>query len=623
MSVHAIRAAGRSAAQIFALLLVAACSAEAPTEPGAATISIRLEPAAATTTAGSTVDVTGFATVGGSFAGTVTFAVSGLPAGVSVSVGSVVAPTGGGDTFSVPISVDVGGSVPAGTYSGTVTATGSGVSAETTYSLTVAEPTAGSVTVSGVTDATIQQGSSDSRTVDITRSGGFSGDVTIAIEGVPAGVTAVASPVTTDGPNSTITIEVGGSAATGTSTLTVRATADGLPDATTTFQLTVTAPPSGSNITFDYSECVADDQPLWVAMQDGAGTGAWTRVNGVGDVYTFPVGSSTFGLALVMEVPGQTDVLVSYWGVAELGSGLVDACPPISSKTVNGNASGVVGFTNLSFGSASTPVFFDGPFSLGNVPAGVQDLVGYSAHNSGGSDRMIIDRDLDVADGGSVGTVDFSGGFIPGSATITLDGLSGAESGFMGMDYAHASAGSTCAVSPLYSGLLPSGGAATFEAKSAPALQQAADEYHVVNLTSTLGSRIKFLKEAFATLDDRTVAMPTDVPMPTISDAGGTPYLRLQAAYALDPEFDRLTSFSYSGGTNGVILTAHGSAMSPNVDFTMPDLTAVDGWDNAWGIPASTTGVDYVITATGLSSLEPLCTDGGRQIQSSLTGTYN
>jgi hypothetical protein len=63
--------------------------------------------------------------------------------------------------------------------------------------------------------------------------------------------------------------------------------------------------------------------------------------------------------------------------------------------------------------------------------------------------------------------------------------------------------------------------------------------------------------------------------------------------------------------------------MANDVSLELPDFSAVAGWDDAWTIAASTTGVDYTVTATGLTSRTALCTDGGRQVQAVLTGSYN
>lgn len=600
------------------LLVFAACGGDpVPTEPGPATLSIALTPSTGTVVQGGSLTVSGTATVGGSFTGDVTFTVTGLPAGVTWTVGS---PTTAGSTVTVDITVNVAASVAPGTYAGTITAEGSGVSASTAYSLTVTAAPTGGFTLGSVADASVQQGGSTTRTVDIARTGGFTGDVTITVEGVPSGVTATPAPATTSGASSTITIDVSGSAATGTSTLTVRGTATGRPDATTTFGLTITAPPAIRELAFDYSMCDFTEMPVWVAVQDGP-SGAWTRVTGSADVYGFTVTAATFGIATVVDAPGATDLSVSYFGEAQIEDDLIDVCPPPPSKIVSGTAAGTVGLTSISLGGSGTVLFTSGPFQLAGVPDGEQDLVGFSIASGGTAGRMLIQRDLDIPGGGSVGTVDFAtGGFDAASATITLSGLGAGASGFAGMDYASSSAGSMCAVSSLHSGIA----GASFTALGAPPTERASDEYHVASVTVTDGDHTKVLRESFGALGDRTVVMPADLPMPTMTDAtGGAGYLRLQAEYDLPAEYDGLTFFGYSVDTWNMVLFATGDAFSTDVSLTMPDFSGVDGWDDMWAIPAASTGVGYAVSATGITDLAGLCVDGGRTVTSARTGMYN
>jgi hypothetical protein len=68
--------------------------------------------------------------------------------------------------------------------------------------------------------------------------GGFTGNVTLSVSGLPSGVTGAFSPNPTTS-TSTLTLTASGSAATGTSTITVTGVSGSLTH-TTTFQLTVT-----------------------------------------------------------------------------------------------------------------------------------------------------------------------------------------------------------------------------------------------------------------------------------------------------------------------------------------------------------------------------------------------
>ncbi|MGQ0764822.1 MAG: COG1470 family protein, partial [Gemmatimonadota bacterium] len=95
---------------------------------------------------------------------------------------------------------------------------------------------------------TLQQGTSGTVQLTLTRGGGFSADVTASVSGLPTGVTVSVSPANLTGSTTTavVTVTVASSVALGTYTATVTGTASGVGSATTTYQLTVTAPPDFS-----------------------------------------------------------------------------------------------------------------------------------------------------------------------------------------------------------------------------------------------------------------------------------------------------------------------------------------------------------------------------------------
>lgn len=91
----------------------------------------------------------------------------------------------------------------------------------------------------------VAQGANGKVTVNLTRGGGFTGPVEIALTGQPAGVTAtMTTPIASGATSTEITIAAGATAAPGTTNLTVRATGAGVTEKTQTLALTVTAAPS-------------------------------------------------------------------------------------------------------------------------------------------------------------------------------------------------------------------------------------------------------------------------------------------------------------------------------------------------------------------------------------------
>ncbi|HMS03846.1 MAG TPA: hypothetical protein PKE51_12775, partial [Gemmatimonadaceae bacterium] len=107
-------------------------------------------------------------------------------------------------------------------------------------------PVPGTLTVA-VTPSrdSVQAGATKSAAAQIGRGGSFTGAVTLAVEGAPAGVsvTPASTTLAAGTTSSSLTIAVDSSTTPGAYPITVRASGAGVSAATATYQLTVTAPP--------------------------------------------------------------------------------------------------------------------------------------------------------------------------------------------------------------------------------------------------------------------------------------------------------------------------------------------------------------------------------------------
>lgn len=613
----------------FALIFVAACSTTTEPDPDPdpdPTISLTISPTSATVEQGGSTTFDGTATLGGSFSGAVTFTVTGLPTGVTVTVGSV---STSGTTATATITIDVAAGVAAGSYSGTVTAAGSGVDASATYTLNVTAPASGSYALGATpTTVSIQRGSNADVSVAITRTD-FDETVMLAAEGLPANVTAAFDPEDTTGDASTLNLDVGSGASAGTTTITIRGTSS-LADVTTTFDLTITDPPSGGLI-IDYATCDVEDRPIWVAYSDGL-NGPWSVLPGTNDAYDLSgLSGNVVGLALVFESGADTDVTVDFADISPF-SGVIDACEGLQSgKTINATLSNTVGITTTTLGSVTRITGVPGAVQYLDVPDGGQPFVGFSMDGVGSNHRMLLRRNQDITDGGSLGDIDFTAeGFAPDNATMTFTGVQGGENGFVSMDYSMPRAGDICMVAPLHNAV----STGSFVGYSAPAAQQQAGEFHVAGMSVGTSNpsgdnTARSVKESFSTLADRTVALPSLLTAPSFTDVtGGGGYLRLEADVAIPADVEGVTFFSYDNGVQGMTVFYTSSLITGNTSITFPDFSALAGWDDAWAIPAAATGVDYTFASgfgedlfTGYQSA--LCTDNGRFVFSSIFGDYN
>lgn len=233
-----------STGALFLSLTVAACSGGSDnTGPGnpppTPTIGIALSSGSSTTARGASATSTVTLTRGGGYTGEVSLAASGMPAGVTVTFAPA---TLSGGTNSVTATFSVGATAAPGAASITITASGSGVtSATATYNLTI--PTPAIALTAGSTALSVVQGASGTVPITITRSNGFADGVTLAVSGLPTGVTGSFAPATiaAGSTTSTLTLNVAANAAAATTPITITASGTGVTAQTATVNLTVTA----------------------------------------------------------------------------------------------------------------------------------------------------------------------------------------------------------------------------------------------------------------------------------------------------------------------------------------------------------------------------------------------
>jgi hypothetical protein len=468
--------------------------------------------------------------------------------------------------------------------------------------------------------------------------------VTLAVSGLPPGVSTTITPSELTGAtvSATIDVAVAVSVAAGTYTATVTATAPGAGPATASYQLTVTEP---APVDVEYQFCHGD-APAMLAWQDGSG--AWQLLPGTpaGDTtrYRFTMTQGRGGVMLLYHDPiepvrglrlmshsvmhrqaavrdrigpgpgrsvrsSPADVyhtLLIYASAAELALEGEANCEAgmVSTRTVAGTVTSVPegSYGIVSLGSAN--IIFDGaastnPVTFSGVESGPVDLIGTRTTPGSIPDVVIVIRDLDVPDGGALpAPVDFSGTgtWPPATAAATVTGGGGDDLEiFTTVVTARTEGG-------LWFELTSSPSASRMWAGLGPEVMTASDFHGLIVFASPPGhpGDFRVAGKYVGPVSNQTLTLGPTIDLPTTSPVAAGPYprFRFQGTLPLDYHkslFLDLVSPDGSGNGYGVVVTSAWLAASGNslaYDFTMPDLTPLPGFPVASRL---TTGANQLI----------------------------
>jgi hypothetical protein len=267
--------------------------------------SLSTMPAAVSLTANGTPGtVSVLATPLNGFSATVSVAISGLPAGVTAQPSPITLTPGTAATLSL--------TAPAGTSAGSSTATLTATSGTLTHTaslpITVTTPAPAqpdfSLAVSPQALSLTIGGTGQPVQLTATALNGFTGTISVAPSGLPAGVTA--NPATlslTPGTPQSVTLSAGNSALAGTASVVFTGTSGSLTH-TATLALTVAAS-SGVNVTTYHNDIARDG---WNSSETTL-TPQNVNFNGFGKLQELPVDGKVDGQPLYvssLSVAGQT-----------------------------------------------------------------------------------------------------------------------------------------------------------------------------------------------------------------------------------------------------------------------------------------------------------------------------
>ncbi|HET7184318.1 MAG TPA: protease pro-enzyme activation domain-containing protein [Terriglobales bacterium] len=182
--------------------------------------TISASPASLSITQGDSGSSTISITPQNGFSGSVSFAASGLPSGVTASFDPASA------TTSSTLKLTVSSTAATGTANVTITGTSGSLTRQAQLTITV-NPAASFTLSASPSALNVIQGGQGSSTVTVNPLSGFSGTVALSASGLPSGVTASFNPASTT-TSSTLTLAASETAAVGTATVTVTGTSGSL-----------------------------------------------------------------------------------------------------------------------------------------------------------------------------------------------------------------------------------------------------------------------------------------------------------------------------------------------------------------------------------------------------------
>jgi hypothetical protein len=218
-----------------------------PPESTEPTIGIGLSFNTLSVILGQSVSITVAVTRGGGYTGAVALEVTEEPPGVSATLDATVIPNG---VVNTTLTIATAPTMEPGTYELTITGSGAGVEDESASLVLMVMPVpvpSISVTLGSPTHA-LTRGDTGSVAVFVSRYGGYTGAIALAVTGAPAGLTATLSPSTVP-PGAwqgRLMLAASGATALGSYTLTVTASGSGVASRSASLALTITDPPPPS-----------------------------------------------------------------------------------------------------------------------------------------------------------------------------------------------------------------------------------------------------------------------------------------------------------------------------------------------------------------------------------------
>lgn len=369
---------------------------------------------------------------------------------------------------------------------------------------------------------------------------------------------------------------------------------------------------------------------LFFAVQDGSGP--WTAVAPVAGAYTFTLAQGKGAVARVTKaaLSDRPTVHLIYGSTSRIGELGVEAATATDlEQTVRGTVRGVQAGDQVSYAlkpvsGCDLPVQ-GGSWTLNRVPGGPNDLLAMRkveqkplqifAHRNLAIEPPATPGPLDL---GERGEVDFS------NSSRTANLIQGHQFTLSGSP----EPGWTCDAFETFrtgrkSEIHLAAGTSTMPIYFAPAAFQAPDDRHVFTLrahrTGSGNARDERQVELYRTTPGNvSLGLQPGLTLPGFSTTASSPYplVRIQCAFT---EF--YTEFVSTLDQPDKGWKVRVGASYGTGDVTLPDLSALAGWNPAWGLTPGQE-VSAAVRATGRTWAAGLAPDGGKAYSACRVTTF-
>lgn len=350
----------------------------------------------------------------------------------------------------------------------------------------------------------------------------------------------------------------------------------------------------------------SSDVPVWVAHRNQGAD--WVRLvpNAEGSV-SFTA-TNDVALAYVRQNGTDYDTEIVFAANTELEAVSGQTCRETSGvRSVNGAVSGVVGsqISQVAMAhSAATLQSSQTSFSLANLPDRPLDVIATRVNRSGlsqAADRVIIRRNQFPVSNATMPVLDFAAAttIVPAALEINVAGIGSGDFAFLASYF----------VSQLETGQIlsytePIGNGAE-AAFGVPQQDLAAGDYHdafVIAVDQSGGTR--GAERYFLAPTIQSLTLGGAMGVPTVTEAGTSPYLRLRAQVTRGNDYARAMRAEYVqdrqfSSTRVSVTITVGYSTAGTWDSSIPDLSAVSGWQNSWGLVDNGGTVDWTVTVFG------------------------